>query len=395
VTFFNARQGRARLLGALAASATLVAAALVQATPAQAVLSGTGWTEPTLPANYYIGNQGPPLSPVSCVPGTSFCVVIADDTANLIDGSFIGQAALVSTDAGKSWTGYASLPSTVRVTAVSCVSASVCWASGTGWESDQPAVAESTDGGQTWTDMSPASWATATWWPNSIDCVSATTCWLAGMEWGQGLQDPAAAKTTNGGATWTTFANLPTFTSTDPNGTYLLNGISCISARSCVAGGGLNESDGTATVITTANGGSTWRRSTDPTLSDVQQLFSISCLPTAAGLPTCTAAADALEAAGPVTLVSHNGGATWGGMQTFDDTGWLNSISCVNTQYCWAAGAGTTVSLLGTSNGGRSWSSVTSETTDEDGSVSCLSIKVCVAATDNGLWVTSDDGGLK
>jgi photosystem II stability/assembly factor-like uncharacterized protein len=379
------------VLGVLAAAAAL-AAALVQAAPAQAALSGTDWTAQTLPANYFIGGGGPPLSPVSCVPRTQFCLVIANDSAVLVNGFFIGQAALVSTDAGKSWTGHASLPSTFRVTAVSCVSNSVCWASGPGWR-DQPSVAKTTDGGQTWTDMTPAAWASATWWPNSIDCVSATTCWLAG-EGNQSLQVPAVAKTTDGGATWTTFTNLPTFTSSDPNGTYLLNGISCVSPRSCVAAGGLNESDGTATVISTTNGGATWSRSMDPALSGVQQLFSVSCLRADDGTPTCAAAADALQAAGPVTLVSHDGGATWGGMQTFDNTGSLNSISCVNTRHCWAAGAGTSVALVGTSNGGTSWSSVTSDTTNQDGSVSCLSVKVCVATTDNGLWVTSDNGGL-
>jgi hypothetical protein len=37
---------------------------------------------------------------------------------------------------------------------------------------------------------------------------------------------------------------------------------------------------------------------------------------------------------------------------------------------------------------------VTSDTTNEVGSVSCLSVSTCVAVTDNGVWVTSDDGGL-
>jgi hypothetical protein len=52
------------------------------------------------------------------------------------------------------------------------------------------------------------------------------------------------------------------------------------------------------------------------------------------------------------------------------------------------------VGLAGTANKGKTWSTVTSDTTNEDGSVSCLSVEVCVATTDNGLWVTSNDGGL-
>ena len=31
---------------------------------------------------------------------------------------------------------------------------------------------------------------------------------------------------------------------------------------------------------------------------------------------------------------------------------------------------------------------------DAGGYVSCLSVSTCVAVTDNGVWVTSDDGGL-
>lgn len=64
-------------------------------------------------------------------------------------------------------------------------------------------------------------------------------------------------------------------------------------------------------------------------------------------------AGSALLAAGPVALASRNGGATWGGMQTLDSTGALNSVSCATPRNCWAAGAGTSVSLAGTSNGGR------------------------------------------
>ena len=230
--------------------------------------------------------------------------------------------------------------------------------------------------------------------PTAIDCVSATTCWLAGVDNAGNLENPAVVETTDGGATWTTFTNLPTFVSSDPNGTYELDGISCVSAVSCVAVGGLNEADGTATVISTANGGATWSRSTDPKLSRIEELLSVSCLPAAHGKTTCFAAGAAQQAAGPVAILSRNGGASWGGRRQFDNTGWLNSISCATTKNCWAAGSGTTVALVGTADKGKSWASVTSDTTNEDGSVSCLNVNVCVATNDNGLWVTSDDGGL-
>jgi large repetitive protein len=377
------------------------AAAMFVAAPAQAGLTGTGWTAATLPANFVIGNgqNGSAVSPVTCAPGTGFCVVIATDDAVTVDGDYIGQGDLVTTDGGHSWTGYADLPSTIfPVEAISCPSTSVCWITGQG-NDGQAVVAESTDGGQTWTDMTPSAWGD-TEIANTIDCVTATTCWVGGFNWdpfsppGTNSMTPWIADTTDGGATWTTFSNLPTFTPYDPNGTYTINGISCTSALNCVAVGGLNLSDGLAQVISTTDGGATWSRSTDPTLSGLEDLFSVSCLPGASGLPVCSAAGASLQAAGPVAVTSVDGGATWSGMETYDNTGWLSSISCADTQHCWAAGSGTTVALVGTDNGGASWSSATSDTSNEVGAVSCATVDVCVAVTDNAVWVTSSDGGL-
>jgi hypothetical protein len=374
-------------------TAAAFALALGTAPPAGAALSGTDWTEQTLPANYSTSG-GVPNVPVSCVPGTQFCLAVVDDSANLIEGIYIGQAVMVTTDAGQTWTGYASLPSTIRVTAVSCPSASTCWASGTSWLAGTPEIAVTGDGGQVWNDVTPPSWSTATWWPNAIDCTSPAACWLVGENGAGGLQSPAAAMTSDGGATWTTFSNLPAIVQYDPNGTYELDGISCLSADSCVAVGGLDEGDGKAVVISTADDGTTWTLSTSKKLSHLQELFGVSCLPAARGKTTCFAAGAALGAAGPVTLLSRDDGTTWGQRRRFDTTGWFNSISCATTANCWAAGAGTTVALAGTAAGGKSWTTVTSDTSNELGSVSCLNVDVCVATTDNRLWVTDDDGGL-
>ena len=385
-----------RLRAALVIGTAITLPAMVMAGPAQAALSGTGWTAASLPANFDLVN-GPPLSPVSCVRGTRFCVVVAGNDAVQGYNFQIGQGDLVTTNGGANWTGYTDLPSaSMTVTAISCPSVRVCWASGPG-PSDQPEVATSSDGGQTWTLATPADWASASysWWPNSIDCVSASTCWLAGQT-ANSIQNPVVAETADGGATWTTFSNLPTVPPDSNGDTYALNGISCISARICVSVGGINGGPGPATVISTANGGATWSLSDSPALDSVQQFFSVSCLPgpTAVNPVICHAAGSALEAAGPVELTSRDGGNTWSGMQTFDDTGSLNSISCADIQHCWAAGSGTSVALVGTSNGGTSWSTVTSDTTNEDGSVSCATADFCAATTDAGLWVTSDDGGL-
>ncbi len=379
--------------GALTAAAALAAFALagVGAAPAQAGLSSGDWTAATLPTNYLVGNgqDGVPLSPVSCVAGTQFCAAVVSDTANLIN-FYIGQGVAVTTDGGQTWTGYAGLPSGLFVTALSCPTTSSCWA--VGYNGDNPAVAQSTDGGQTWTDATPAAWDGAQWLARGIDCVSATTCWVVGTDYG--MTDPAVAETTDGGATWTMFTNIPTPANGDPYDDYGLNAISCTTALDCVAVGGFNGVGGTASVFATTDGGATWAASQDPALTGAQDLFGVSCVPGAGGIPACHASGSALTAIGPVELTSLDGGATWSRVETYDDTGWLNSISCADAAHCWAAGSGTSVALVGTDNGGTAWSAATSDTTNEDGSVSCASADLCVATTDNALWVTSNDGGL-
>jgi len=91
---------------------------------------------------------------------------------------------------------------------------------------------------------------------------------------------------------------------------------------------------------------------------------------------------------------STDGGATWSDLGSFDTTGWMSSVSCPDASHCWAAGAGTTVGLVGTSDAGASWSVLDADTSDNYGLVSCASLTLCAAASDNALWVTTDFGGL-
>jgi hypothetical protein len=387
---------RGRALGALAAGAS-IAVTVGLAMPARAALSGNDWTMVKLAARYTKGiSEAGGIKPVSCAPGTTFCVAVVGDTKNILDNNAIGQAALVTRNAGRTWTGHATLPSAFQVDAVSCATEEVCWVTGTTWATGGPAVAETTDGGKTWTDKTPADWANAPWWALAIDCPTATTCWMAGPT--GFLQDPSVERTTDGGATWTLFSNLPKVTET-PIGSYQLEGLSCVSADSCVAVGGLNGGSGPASAISTTDGGATWSLSSSAGLSGIEQLDGASCLPDTGGNITCYAAGNAPAAPGTdqlssVVLVSHDDGASWAQVAGYPDNAWFSSISCASPQNCWAAGLSSTEALAGTGDGGSSWSIVSTDDTNQEGSVSCLSISTCVAVSDNGIWVTSDDGGL-
>ncbi len=93
-------------------------------------------------------------------------------------------------------------------------------------------------------------------------------------------------------------------------------------------------------------------------------------------------------------MTSTDGGVTWHGVETVDNTGWFDTISCGDVQHCWAGGAGTKISLAGTADGGSTWTAVSADVQNNNSQVSCATASFCVATTDNGLWVTTDGGGL-
>jgi hypothetical protein len=380
----------ARCITAVLAGCAAVAGMLaVMSVPAsasglRAAGIGTGWSEETLPAGYSIGVPlpGNPMAPVSCVTGTTFCAVIANDDATPPDQEFDNQAVFVSTG-GTTWTTYGDLPAGYQYQAISCPTVTTCYAVGNSDSSPAVSVAVSTDGGQTWNSATGAPTGALV---NSIDCVSEEMCYVA---YGRGGAD-GIAYTSNGGSTW-----VGGYEAGSGAGIY---DVTCPPSGSpCVAVGGMNnENGGQATVLT--GSGFVWQPSTSPVLSEISTLFGVSCAPNGSATQTCYAVGASDNSSdtegGPVELISTDGGQTWTGTGFDIGSGWLNSVSCADASDCWAAGAGTQLALTGTSDGGTTWYPETVTDTDQLNFVSCASVDFCVATADNALWITTDDGGI-
>lgn len=391
--YFTLPGTRMRAVIALTAAAA-TAAVLGTAAPASASLSSDNWTAVALPTGYLMNSQTG-AAPVSCVRHAQFCMVMTTDSAdvNPLNHNLVADAVLVTTDGGQNWTGYNSLPTAFyKAISISCWSPSVCGVAGEDIHGE-PQVTFTSDGGQTWTDPTPASWANASWIATSIDCISASTCWLTGLNGPFGnVVDPILLKTSNLGASWQNHSNLPGSHTSNPTKSYSLQDISCTSATSCVAVGGPNQ-PGTGSVLTTRNGGRTWTRFP---AAGIDLFVSVSCAPgTLVAMPTCFATATK-NGVDSVILTSRTGGRSWTVVQDFGAQDPFASITCTSASRCWAGGNGNQNEALdGTADGGQSWSLVTaSQAPTDPGAVSCLSVSVCVATTDDGLWVTVDDGGL-
>ena len=334
----------------------------------------------------------------------------------------IAQGVIVTSD-GINWSEYTDLPGNMFVSAISCPAVSDCWIAGFVLDSDYEgeAVANTSNGGQSWTIETPRSWlypwinseglVEGSWIPEGLSCPTVEVCWVAGVtnyEWADlppGSPPPpppnpaTIAFTTDAGSTWTLVSDPPAVP---------LQAISCTSATNCVAVGNTNYD---AVVISTTDGGDTWLTSPDPTLSGVRQLQSISCVAQPSGIPKCLTVGGILNAngLGSVVLISEDGGATWSGQEMPLSNDFISSVDCVDAQHCWLAATGPTattatppggvdygtgVSLYGTADGGTTWFGDVRDAAGGSGDVACGTVDFCVAEVDAALWATSDDDRL-
>ncbi len=271
------------------------------------------------------------LGDVAC-PSPTECIAVG----NVGGGSgFNGAVIEGTTDGGATWTTQ-SVPSSVAsasttgLQSIACPSPSDCYAGGSS-SSLGDFILGTTNGGATWSVQDT---------PNgyggmpAVSCPSTNDCYALADSGAAGFPSLLVA-TTSGGSGWTNLAlppNLPQ-----------LDGLSCQTVQSCfVVGGG--------DVFRTTNGGSSWTSERLGGLPPGQgSVFNLDRV-------TCMSSSTCLTAGGNFIFRTTDSGTTWTA-QNVALTG-VADIACTSALDCFAGGSqGGAASLLGTLDGGASWTS--------------------------------------
>ncbi len=244
---------------------------------------------------------------------------------------------------------------------VSCVAVRKCVAVGTSFGNTSSVLMETWNGAKWALRTSPDTSGAVLLSASSVSCVSLTRCVVAG----QSISATTAASgvllaSWNGRTLTAGKAPLPAGVSNP-----ILADLSCASANSCVAvGDNINASSSGVTgfAFTEVWNGRAWRaaRLAKPKGTSSSFLFGVSC----ASARACVAVGDAGSAnSGAATAVSYNG-KTWTAQHVPAPGKGLSagfeSVSCLSSAHCVAVGTigppnGTTFRLLSGLWNGRNW----------------------------------------
>ena len=218
--------------------------------------------------------------------------------------------------------------------AVSCASASECWAVGntvdtSSGSSITQTLIELWDGTQWSVVASPNPGATNNFL-TGVTCASALECWAVGYHQGQTLIEQWD------GTQWSIVAS-PNTSASD-----FLNGVTCASASDCWAVG--YDSDfGAFTVLTLIEhwDGAAWSIVTSPNTGAYDQLTGVTC----ASASDCWAVGYDGQGSGDNpgghTLIEQWNGTSWSIVSSPNFSGALNdlySVACASASECWAVG---------------------------------------------------------
>jgi len=332
-----------------------------------------------------LNTSGADLTGIAC-PSTSTCIAVGTTQAG-------GSLIRVTTDSGNTWDQVTNGVSGSGLAAISCPSAETCITVG-----GTSTVLETSDGGATWTALSPSD-------PNqdaftSISCPTTEQC-LA-------IQGGTVVETSNGGTTWQTGTWSPPQVEDETSAS--LSYISCLSMTDCVAAGQLTVSvfPPTTTVppgfppgtiapepvvgsllATTTDGGTTWASQFFPSQG---ALTGVSCV----GPSTCIA----IGSSSP--FASTDGGTAWEqGTGTEGEGVPSGAVTCSDALHCLAVGTpeGGQYSspIMSTADGGMHWSGQpTQQDTADLMAVACTNTNDCFAVGTTGsgeVILRTLDGG--
>jgi hypothetical protein len=364
---------------AAAATATATATAKIIPTPPALVTPST-WTVGSLPPlKPSLTNQ---IAAVACAT-SSFCVAVGNQS------NATGTTTLVEQWNGSTWSIVTSPNATGagqnQLYGVSCAGPSFCVAvgvSGPGGTFVNPLVEQWN--GSAWslgTAATPPS-ATATEL-NAVSCTTATWCMAAGYSTNASSARFAVAETWNGTA-WTVSPITP------PTGALSsqLDGIDCVSASWCMAGGDYENASMDYLSLAMLWNGSTWSVVSSPNPGNGTSGFfdSVSC----AGTQFCVAAGFYYNGTVFQAELAMWNGSTWSNVTAPETTpstyNYLNGVACLSATSCSAVGeAGdTTSSPVALTWNGQTWSIVTAPSPSGSFSsslsaVTCLTDWQCVA----------------
>ncbi|HEX4433639.1 MAG TPA: hypothetical protein VH012_02340 [Acidimicrobiales bacterium] len=253
-----------------------------------------------------------------------------------------------------------------------------------------------------------------------VSCVSGADCWAVGAVLGvAGDGNPSATLIENwNGSSWSIVPS-PTPTGAGVQGA-VLQGVSCVSATSCVAVGfSTNDTGASFHALTELWNGSGWSLvPAADTGQAFEQLSGVEC--TSASDCWAVGNAGATQqnpnflpifpgAVGDQGLIEHWNGSSWSvvpsATEPSPDGGFLYGVTCVGAADCWASGATTDTSgmasgLLLQHWNGNSWTDVSSSVPEAAtggilSSVTCVSSNQCWAVGSQGTFGGGGGGNFQ